>query len=85
MRNADRARSSSIAKLKARARAYVTAMERYQRSMDQGQRRVLEEDRVAAHNRFLDALSSAGITVSDRWEATNLAYEIVGQGRMWKT
>ena len=58
------------------AAAYVKIIEQIERTADPEQLRQLEEQRVIQHNRFADALKTAGIRYKDREHVTRIALRI---------
>ncbi len=56
--------------------AYVNVIERIERTADLHQLRALEEERIIRHNRFADALKTAGIRYKDREHVTRIALRI---------
>lgn len=61
------------------AREYVRLIEQIEHTSDPRELRVLEEQRVDAHNRFADALQAAGICYKDRDHVTQIAFRITKQ------
>jgi hypothetical protein len=61
------------------AQAYIKLIEQIERTSDSAELRELEERRVTHHNRFADALRSAGIRFKDREHVTRIAYRIAKQ------
>lgn len=61
------------------ARVYVKVIEQIEHTSDPRELRALEEQRIEAHNRFADALQTAGIRYKDRDHVTRIAYRIARQ------
>ena len=61
------------------AAAYVKLIERIERTSDRQELQELEEQRVGAHNRFADALKSAGIHYKDRDHVTRIALRVANE------
>jgi hypothetical protein len=59
--------------------AYVKVIERIERTSDPHELKELEEQRVIRHNRFADALKTAGIRYKDREHVTRIAVRIANQ------
>ena len=61
--------------------AYVSVIERIERTRDPKELHVLEEQRVVCHNQFADALRAAGIHYKDREHVTSMAFRIAKEAR----
>ena len=56
--------------------AYMSVIEKIERTNNPQELQVLEEQRVVYHNQFADALKAAGIRYKDREHVTRIAFRI---------